>query len=153
MRAASRFMGQNKKGGGNLAKPTRIISVRKKDNNYGTRGAQRVWIIRCDDGQEYMSHELAELVGIPMRTLCQRLAKFEIYEEAIFYPHAEMKVWKSAKAKARREARRAEELASRDPKTMVNKGSLEWQQMPDTPRDANLYSMRKPTKYDRACWR
>jgi hypothetical protein len=64
-----------------------------------------------------------------------------------------MKAWKSAKAKARREARRAEDLANRDPSTRVNKGSLEWQGLPDIPRDANLKSMRKPTKYDRACWR
>jgi len=133
-------------------KPTRIISVRKKDNNYGTRGTQRVWVIRCDDGQEYMSQELAELIGVPMRTLCQRLAKFEIYEEAIFYHHAELKAWKAAKAKARREAKRADELANRDPRARANRGSLEWQQLSDTPRDANLKLIRKPTKYDRACW-
>jgi hypothetical protein len=146
------MVGDNK-GGGNLSKPTRIISVRIKDNNYGTRGTQNVRIIRCDNGQEYMTRELSEIVGIPMRTICQRLNKFEIYEEAIFYPHAEMKAWKSAKAKARREARRAEELANRDPKTRVNRGSLEWQQLSDKPRDANLKIIRQPTKYDRACWR
>jgi hypothetical protein len=133
-------------------KPTRIISVRIKDN-YGTRGTQNVRIIRCDNGQEYMTRELSELVGVPMRTICQRLNKFEIYEEAIFYPHAEMKAWKSAKAKARREARRAEELANRDPNVRVNRGSLEWQKLSDAPRDANLKLIRKPTKYDRACRR
>jgi len=136
-----------------LAKPTRIISVRIKDNNYGTRGTQNVRIIRCDNGQEYMTRELSDIVGVPMRTICQRLNKFEIYEEAIFYPHAEMKAWKSAKAKTRREARRAEELANRDQNVRVNRGSLEWQQMSDAPRDANLKSIRQPTKYDRACWR
>jgi hypothetical protein len=86
-----------------------------------------------------------------MRTICQRLNKFEIYEEAIFYPYEKMKAWKSAKAKARREARRAVELANRDPNVRVNRGSLEWQQLSDAPRDANLKLIRKPTKYDRAC--
>jgi hypothetical protein len=100
-----------------------------------------------------MSRELSELVGVPMRTLCERLKNFGTYQEAIFYPHAEMKAWKSAKAKVRREARRAEVLANRDPKTRANRGSLEWQQMSDAPRDANLKSIRQPTKYDRACRR
>jgi hypothetical protein len=100
-----------------------------------------------------MTRELAELVGVPMRTLCERLNKFEIYEEAIFYPHAEMKAWKSAKAKVRREARRADELANRDPNVGCNKGSIEWQQLSDTPRDANLKLIRQPTKYDRPCRR
>jgi len=136
-----------------LSNPTRIISVRIKDNNYGTRGTQHVRIIRCDNGQEYMSRELSELVGVSMRTLCERLNKFEVYEEAIFYSHAEMKAWKSAKAKARREARRADELSNRDPKTRVNRGSTEWQQLSSKPRDANLTLIRQPTKYDRACCR
>jgi hypothetical protein len=136
-----------------LAKPTRIISVRKKDNNYGTRGTQHVRIIRCDNGQEYMTRELAELVGVSMRTLCERLNKFETYQEAIFYHHEKMMAWKSAKAKARREARRAKELANRDPKTRVNKGNIEWQQLSGKSRDANLTLIRQPTKYDRACRR
>jgi hypothetical protein len=146
------LIGKDKKGG-DTAKPTHIISVRIRDNNYGIRGTQHVRIILCDNGQEYMSRELSELVGVPMRTICQRLNKFEIYEEAIFYPYEKMKAWKSAKAKARREARRADELANRDPKTRVNKGNLEWQQLSDKPRDANLKSIRQPTKYDRACRR
>jgi len=136
-----------------LSKPTRIISVRIKDNKYGTRGTQHVRVILCDNGQEYMTRELSEIVGVPMRTICQRLNKFEIYEEAIFYPYEKMKAWKSAKAKARREARRAEELANRDPTAGVNRGSIEWQQLSDKPRDANLKLIRKPTKYDRACRR
>lgn len=136
-----------------MRKPTRIVSVRYKDNNYGVRGTQRIRLVLCNNGQEYQSRELAELVGVPMRTLCERLNNFEKYEEAIFYPYEKMKAWKTAKAKVRREEKRAAQLAARDPERAVNKGNAAWQALDDAHRDERLKAMRQPTKYDKEVWR
>jgi hypothetical protein len=102
--------------------PTRIISKPKKEYYNGH------WLIvcKCDNGEKYPLRELADLVGLPVSTMTNRLANMGWDDPRIF------------------------ELKRQENKARIETGNVEWAALGWRVRSENFSRLHRHGKFEQA---
>jgi len=118
-------------------KPTLII--KQPEYSIGVNGRPCL-LYTCNDGREYVSSELAAIIGIGRDMLSKRCGTYGWWSEKVFQTPDLAKMEKVAATRARK----LQEVAANDG------GNAEWAKMGKTLRNQALQRLPRPGIYERS---